>query len=188
MIDFEKLNENINAINEVLKDLETETKAIRKNVDCKKSEAFGIMFNDVLKYFRLIRKAYDGKIPSFGITVLFNDGYQFRIAKDWYCGDYHYCLKVKDYEDYCDAWFPIYFCESQFEKGYDEGIFESLNRSPKSVQWLVDIVSINWDEYKDRIENAVATYVNSVITERSKKAHKEYEHMSNEAEKLGIEN
>jgi hypothetical protein len=47
---------------------------------------------------------------------------------------------------------------------------------------------MNWDEYKSKIENAVATHVNSVITERSKKAHKEYERMSNEAEKLGIEN
>lgn len=186
MIDFEKLNENINAINEVLKDLEIETKAIKKNVDCKESEAFGIMFNDVLKYFRLIRKAYDGKIPSFGITVVFNDGHQFRIAKDWYCGDYRYCLKVR--EDCRDDWFPIYISARRFDEGYDESIFESLNRSPKSVQWLVDIVSMNWNEYKDRIENAVATHVNGVITERSKKAHKEYERMSNKAEKLGIEN
>ena len=30
MVDFDKLNESINAINEVLKDLETETKAIKK--------------------------------------------------------------------------------------------------------------------------------------------------------------
>ena len=186
MIDFEKLNENINAINEVLKDLETETKAIKKNVDCKKLEAFGIMFNDILKYFRLIRKAYDGKIPSFGITIMFNDGHQIRIAKDWYCGNYEYCLKVR--EDYCDDWFPIYIYERRFDEGYDESIFENLNRSPKSVQWLVDIVSMNWDEYKDRIENAIATHVNGIITERSKKAHKEYERMSNEAEKLGIEN
>lgn len=186
MIDFEKLNENINAINEVLKDLETETKAIKKNVDCKKSEAFGIMFNDVLKYFRLIRKAYDGNIPSFGIGVMFNDGHQIRIGNDWHCGTYHYCLKVR--ENCYDDWFPIYFYESRFDEGYDESIFENLNRSPKSVQWLVDIVSMNWDEYKGRIENAVATHVNSIITERSKKAHKEYERMSNEAEKLGVEN
>lgn len=186
MIDFEKLNENINAINEVLKDLETETKAIRKNVDCKKSEVFGIMFNDVLKYFRLIRKAYDGKIPSFGITVVFNDGHQIRIANDWHYGTYEYCLKVR--EDCYDDWFPIYIYERRLDEGYDESIFENLNRSPKSVQWLVDIVSMNWDEYKGRIENAVATHVNSIITERSKKAHKEYERMSNEAEKLGIEN
>lgn len=186
MVDFDKLNESINAINEVLKDLETETKAIRKNIDCKKSEAFGIMFNDILKYFRLIKKAYDGKIPSFGITIMFNDGHQIRIAKDWHCGDYNYCLKVR--EDSYDDWFPIYICERKFDEGYDESVFENLNRSPKSVQWLVDIVSMNWDEYKDRIENAVATHVNSIITERSKKAHKEYERMSNEAEKLGIEN
>jgi hypothetical protein len=186
MIDFEKLNENINAINEVLKDLDTETKAIRKNIDCKKSEVFGIMFNDIFKYFRLIKKAYNNNIPSFGITVLFDGGHQIRIANDWYCGTYCCCLKVR--EDLCDDWFPIYFSENRFEKGYDKSIFESLNRSPKSVQWLVDIVSMNWDEYKGRIENAVATHVNSIITERSKKAHKEYERMSNEAEKLGIEN
>ena len=117
MIDFEKLNENINAINEVLKDLETETKAIRKNVDCKKSEAFRIMINDIFKYFRLIKKAYNGKIPSFGDVVIFDDGHQIRIANDWHCGTYYYCLKVR--EDYCDDWFPIYFYESQLEEGYN---------------------------------------------------------------------
>ena len=50
MIDFDKLAENINAINEIINDLETETKAIKKNVDNEKKEMFMIMFNDVLKY------------------------------------------------------------------------------------------------------------------------------------------
>ena len=39
MVDFDKLNESINIINEVLNDLKKETKDIKTNVDCKKSDA-----------------------------------------------------------------------------------------------------------------------------------------------------
>ena len=183
MVDFEKLNEGINAINEVLIDLEIETKAIKKNVDCKKSEAFEIMYNDILKYIQLIIKASNDKPETFGLNAIFNNGYQIRIGKDWYCGRYEYCFKVRT--DYCDDWYPIYI--SNPNKPYDKYVFESLNRSPKSVQWLVDVVAIEWEEYKIKIENLVATHVNNIITERSKKVHKEYECISNEAERLNVE-
>ena len=186
MIDFEKLAESINAVNEVLNDLEVETKAIKQNVDNEKKEMFMIMFNDVLKYFQLIKKAYGNKIPDFGLTMTYDDGHQIRMAKDWHCGDYYCCLKVRN--DLCDEWFPIeYIYEKYIDKGKcDESIFENLNRSPKSVQWLVDVVAMDWDYYKIQIENLVVKYVNDVITERSKKMHKEYERVSNEAERLGI--
>ena len=182
MVDFDKLNESINAINEVLKDLETETKAIKKNVDCKKSEAFEIMFNDVLKYFQLIKKAYGNKIPTFGLTMTYDDGHQIRMAKDWHCGNYYCCLKVRN--DLCEEWFPIWI--SNINKPYDKYIFESLNRSPKSVQWLVDVVAVNWNEYKDRIEKRIVEYINELIIERTKKAHKEHEYISAEAKRLGV--
>lgn len=182
MIDFDKLAENINAINEVINDLETETKAIRKNVDYKKADAFEIMYNDVLKYIRLILKANNGKSDTFGLNVIFDDGHIIRIAKDWYCGNYTYCLKVRD--DYCDEWYPIWISNPNYP--YDKYVFEGLNRSLKSVKWLVDIVAINWDEYKIKIENLVANHINNIITERSKKAHKEYEDMVNEAERLDV--
>ena len=187
MIDFEKLTESINAVNEVLNDLEIETKAIKRNVDNEKKEMFMIMFNDVLKYFQLIKKAYGNKIPtSFGLTITYDDGHQIRIAKDWHCGNYYCCLKVRD--DLCDEWFPIeYIYEKYIDEGKcNESIFENLNRSPKSVKWLVDVVAIDWDFYKIQIENLVATHVNNIITERSKKMHEEYEHILNEAERLGV--
>ena len=187
MIDFEKLTESINAVNEVLNDLEIETKAIKRNVDNEKKEMFMIMFNDVLKYFQLIKKAYGNKIPtSFGLTMTYDDGHQIRIAKDWHCGNYYCCLKVRD--DLCDEWFPIeYIYEKYIDEGKcNESIFENLNRSPKSVKWLVDVVAIDWDFYKIQIENLVATHVNNIITERSKKMHEEYEHILNEAERLGV--
>ena len=186
MIDFDKLTENINAINEVINDLEIETKAIKQNVDNEKSEMFMIMFNDVLKYFQLIKKAHGNKIPTFGLTIIYDDGHQIRIAKDWHCGNYYCCLKVR--EDFCDNWFPIeYIYERYVDEGKcDKSIFENLNRSPKSVKWLVDIVAMDWDYYKIQIENLVAKYVNNVITERSKKTHEEYERVSSEAERLGI--
>lgn len=182
MIDFDKLTENINAINEVINDLATETKAIKKNVDCKKADAFEIMYNDVLKYIRLILKANNDKPNTFGLNVIFDNGYAIRIARDWNCGSYYYCLKVR--EDYCKEWFPIWI--SNINEPYNKYIFEGLNRSPKSVKWLVDVVAINWDEYKIKIENLVANHINNIITERSKKAHKEYEDMVNEAERLGV--
>ena len=183
MVDFDKLNESINAINEVLNDLEIETKAIKKNVDCKKSEAFEIMYNDVLKYIRLIVKASNGRPETFELNVKFDNGYQFGIGKSWYCGHYEYCFKVRT--DYCDDWYPIWV--GDINKRYTKYVFKSLNRSPKSVQWLVDVVAIEWEEYKIKIENVVATHINNIITERFKKAHKEYECISNEAERLNVE-
>ena len=187
MIDFDKLVENINAINEVINDLETETETIKRNVDNEKKEMFMIMFNDVLKYFQLIKKAYGNKIPTFGLTITYDDGHQIRMAKEWHCSNYYCCLKVRN--DLCDEWFPI---EYIYERCIDEGkcnksIFESLNRSPKSVQWLVDIVAMDWDYYKIQIEKLVAEHINKIIIERSKKAHKEYECISNEAERLNVE-
>lgn len=185
MIDFDKLTESINAINEVINDLETETKAIKKNVDNEKKEMFMIMFNDVLKYFQLIKKAYGNKIPSFGLTMTYDDGHQIRIAKEWHCGNYYCCFKVRN--DLNDDWYPEWVCERDIDEGKcDRNIFENLNRSPKSVQWLVNVVAMDWDYYKIQIENLVAKYVNNVITERSKKMHEEYERVSNEAERLGV--
>lgn len=186
MIDFEKLAESINAVNEVLNDLEIETKTIKRNVDNEKKEMFMIMFDDILKYFQLIKKAHGNKIPSFGLTMTYDDGHQIRIAKDWHCGNYYCCLKVRN--DLCDEWFPIeYIYEKYIDEGKcDESVFKNLNRSPKSVQWLVNIVAMDWDYYKIQIENLVAKYVNNIITERSKKMHEEYERVSNEAEKLGV--
>ena len=182
MIDFDKLVENINAINEVINDLETETETIKRNVDNEKKEMFMIMFNDVLKYFQLIKKAYGNKIPTFGLTMTYDDGHQIRMAKDWHCGNYYCCLKVRN--DLCEEWFPIWI--SNINNPYDKYIFESLNRSPKSVQWLVDVVAVNWNEYKDRIEKRIVEYINELIIERTKKAHKEHEYISAEAKRLGV--
>ncbi len=185
MIDFEKLAESINAVNEVLNDLEVETKAIRQHVDNEKKEMFMIMFNDVLKYFQLIKKAHGNEIPSFGLTMTYDDGHQIRMAKDWHCGNYYCCLKVRN--DLNDDWYSEWIYERRIDEGKcDENIFENLNRSPKSVQWLVNVVAMDWDYYKIQIENLVAKYANNIITERSKKMHEEYERVSNEAERLGI--
>ena len=185
MIDFEKLAESINAVNEVLNDLEVETKAIKRNVDNEKKEMFMIMFNDVLKYFQLIKKAHGNTIPSFGLTMTYDDGHQIRIAKEWHCGNYYCCFKVRN--DLNDDWYPEWICERDIDEGKcDKNIFENLNRSPKSVQWLVDVVAMDWDFYKIQIENLVAKHVNNIITERSKKMHEEYERVSNEAERLGV--
>ena len=185
MIDFEKLAESINAVNDVLNDLEAETKTIKRNIDNEKSEMFMIMFNDVLKYFQLIKKAHGNKIPSFGLTMTYDDGHQIRIAKDWHCGNYYCCLQVRN--DLNDDWYSEWIYERNIDEGKcDRNIFESLNRSVKSVQWLVNVVAMDWDYYKIQIENLVAKRVNNIITERSKKMHEEYERVSNEAEKLGV--
>lgn len=182
MVDFDKLNESINIINEVLNDFEKETKNIKTNVDCKKSDAFGIMYDDVRKYIHLIEKANNNNIHSFGFVFVYNDGHQIRIARDWNCGSYCYCIKVRI--DCCEEWFPIWI--SNINNPYNEDIFECLNRSPKSVQWLVDVVAVNWDEYKDRIEKRIVEYINELIVERTKKAHKEHKYISAEAERLGV--
>lgn len=157
MVDFEKLNSMINEVNNVINDVDENTKAIEKE----NYNTVMLAFCKANEYLIDLRDTYIKAIGDFkdiGIEIPISDGGRIRINKQG--------IGVTNGEN------PFYYIgtiKAQLKYRYKEH-----NKSHPSIIWFSNL-AMDFELEKEDIERHFVNGIHSILEQRSNKAHKEYD-------------
>lgn len=174
-MDFDRLNSMINEINNVIADVERETKGyVNETINCER-ENFAVAYDALLPCLEVLCNAAQGDFKHY-ITFKASCGnVTFGFKQE--CGRKCVGIFPKGY----GTWFEAGTYSTRSGLGFWDWRVKCYSTvSKESDYWMSDCrplaeIGKAWSEYEPIAERSIADKVRELLEERSAKAHERYE-------------
>lgn len=176
MIDFNELNAMINKVNDVIIDVNDDTKRQSNELKNLKETVYTTAIFDLLKYCDIFNKAIGDCTKNLQISVPINEG-EIRFTRYVpYRSQYgKYAVDIKKGDD-----------DYRIIENYNGSKtleYEAINHSYKPVVWFENLAA-DWDNAKGKIDECVVNGVNYILKRRAEIAHGENKKAKENLEKF----
>lgn len=176
MIDFNELNAMIDKVNDVIIDVNDDTKKQSNELKNLKETVYTTAVLDLLKYCNIFNKAIGDCKKNIQISVPINKG-EIRFTRYVPYHSYYgkYAVDVKKGND-----------DYRIIENYGESKaleYKAINHSYKPVVWFENLAA-DWDNVKGEIDECVVNGVNYILKERAEIAHEENKKAKENLEKF----
>ena len=176
MINFDELNAMIDKVNDVIVDVNDDTKRQSNELKNLKEVAYTTAVFDLLKYCDIFNKAIGDCTKNLQINIPFQDGEILFTRYMPYCSRYGtYAVEINVGRD-----------DYRIIENHDGSKaleYKAINHSYKPVIWFEDLAS-DWDNVKNKIDERVVDGVNHILKRRAEIAHEENKKAKENLEKF----
>lgn len=168
MVDFDKLNDMINEVNNIIEDVKTQTVQMNKDTAKIKKDKFievnKILINYYDVYMKSIGDAYSGR--DFKINIPLGAG-RIKFSN---CG---ICVHLNCDDDKRNPSYNDYSIWCTNDDKRIEFSYQNYNKSHPSIIWFTNLAMV-WNEFENEFDKIFIEQIHNILKQRSENTHKTY--------------